>query len=94
MLVEAHALLGRRLGLKAVQRFRDDFAALLTITWVDAPLHERGLGLLLERNDATLRLVDVVSFVIMIDQGITEAFAFDRHFTTEVILTAAPRRPS
>lgn len=83
VLVETYALIGRRLGLDAVAAFRRDFAPLLEIVWVGGALHESGLDLLLERRVSDLSLVDAVSFLLMRQRRIDEAFAFDRHFTEE-----------
>lgn len=83
VLVETYALLTRRVGLPAVERFREDFAPLLDPVWIDGPLHERGLDLLLERGKTGLSLVDAVSFEVMRDRGIERAFAFDANFEDE-----------
>lgn len=89
VLVETCALVGRRLGLPALRAFREDFAPLLEVVWVDGPVHEAALDLLFERRKATLSLVDAVSFVVMRREGIDEAFAFDRHFEDEGFSAAA-----
>jgi len=83
VLVETYALIGRRLGLEAVRRFRADFAPLIDVVWVDEALHEAGLDLLLQRRKRLLSLVDAVSFVMMRQRKIGEAFAFDPHFEAE-----------
>jgi predicted nucleic acid-binding protein len=83
VLVETYALLGRRFGLDAVRSFRDDFAPLIEVVWVDEPLHEAGLDLLLQRRARKLSLVDAVSFVTMRQRNIEAAFAFDPHFAQE-----------
>lgn len=83
VLVETYALCERRLGLAAVRGFREAFAPLLQVRWVDEALHERGLELLLERGKRGLSLVDAVSFLAARDEGIEEAFAFDKHFEQE-----------
>ena len=83
VLVETYALIGRRLGLDAVRRFRADFAPLIDVVWVDEALHEAALDLLLERRKRLLSLVDAVSFVMMRQRRIGEAFAFDPHFEAE-----------
>jgi predicted nucleic acid-binding protein len=41
---------------------------------------ERALQLYAERADKTWGLVDCASFVVMTEQGMTEAFTTDRHF--------------
>jgi predicted nucleic acid-binding protein len=83
VLVETYALLGRRFGLDAVRQFRSDFAPLLDVVWVDQPLHDAGLDLLLDRRKRLLSLVDAVSFVTMRNRKIADAFAFDPHFEQE-----------
>lgn len=83
VLVETYALIGRRLGLDAVRSFRADFAPLFDVVWVDESLHDAGLDLLFERRKRSLSLVDAVSFVVMRQRGIDEAFAFDPHFEQE-----------
>ena len=83
VLVETYALLGRRFGLDAVRRFREDFAPLIEVVCVDEPLHDAGLDLLLGRRTRRLSLVDAVSFVTMRQRNIGEAFAFDPHFEQE-----------
>lgn len=83
VLVEIYALLGRRMGLEAIEAFRKDFAPLLEIVWIDADLHEGGLDLLLERRIRDVSLVDAVSFLVMRRRRLDEAFAFDRHFREE-----------
>jgi len=83
VLVEMYALLGRRFGLEAIRRFREDFAPLIEVVWVDEPLHEAGLDLLLGRRTRRLSLVDAVSFVTMRQRALNEAFAFDPHFEQE-----------
>lgn len=83
VLVETYALLGRRVGLEAVKAFRDDFRPLLDVTWVGQELHDRGVHLLVARADASLSVVDSVSFVLMRDENLGEAFAYDRHFDDE-----------
>lgn len=86
VLVETYALLARRVGWDAVERFRLEFAPLLQVVWVDGELHEAGLDLLLERRWADLSLVDAVSFALIRRDGVGEAFALDRHFEREGLL--------
>jgi hypothetical protein len=47
---------------------------------VSAPLRERALDLYASRTDKTWGLVDCASFLVMGDEGITDAFTTDRHF--------------
>ena len=83
ILVETYALIGRRLGLKAVDAFRQDFEPLLDVVWIGRELHEAGLDLLLTRGISDLSLVDASSWVVIREHGLGRVFAFDRHFTAE-----------
>lgn len=80
VLVETYALVGRRLGRTAVRRFRSDLAPLLSVRWVDGPMHEEGLDLQAADDRRDLSLVDAVSFVAARETGLDVVFAFDRHF--------------
>lgn len=84
VLVETYALLGRRHGRDAVRRFRDEFAPLLDVIWVDEELHEAALNRYLSSTaQHELSLVDAVSFTALRARGADRAFVFDRHFSTE-----------
>jgi predicted nucleic acid-binding protein len=83
ILVETYAIVGRRMGLDAVTAFRDKFAPLLSITWVDEELHEAGLDRFLAAKKRQLSLVDAVSFIQMMRQNIQFAFSFDAHFSEQ-----------
>ena len=81
--LECYALLGRRFGMGAVERFRREFVPLFETVWVDHELHEHALDDLLSRKSRDLSLVDVVSFAVIRQQKLDSAFAFDRHFEAE-----------
>ena len=83
VLVETYALVGRRLGLDAVRSFRADFAPLIDVVWIDETLHNAGLDLLLDRRRRLVSLVDAVSFIVMRQRSVAEAFALDPHFEQE-----------
>ena len=80
VLVEAIALLQRRVGLDAVRDFNGKISPLMEVVWVDADWHNRGMLRMLAQNQRNLSVVDCVSFEIMEAREITEAFTFDRHF--------------
>jgi predicted nucleic acid-binding protein len=83
VLLETYSLLGRRFGLGAITRLRQDFAPLLQCCWVDESLHEAGMDYLLSQRRRRLSLVDSVSFVFMRRHRIEEAIAFDADFDRE-----------
>jgi predicted nucleic acid-binding protein len=82
ILVETYALLGRRHGREAINRFRHDFAPLLEVVWVDAELHEAGLDVLAKSAARSISLVDAVSFAALRARGAHRVFAYDRHFAS------------
>ena len=83
VLVETYALLQSRIGIGAVRVFREVFAPLLEVLWVDEAAHERALDVLLLRDARKLSLVDATSFVLMRANRVDRAFAFDAHFRQE-----------
>ncbi len=83
VLVETYALLQSRIGMGAVRVFREVFAPLLEVLWVDEATHERALDSLLLRDVRKLSLVDATSFELMRANRLDRAFAFDAHFREE-----------
>ena len=81
VLVEATALIQRRLGLTVARAFALDAVA-FDIEWVDAALHSEALDRW-KRGRRELSLVDEVSFLVMRQRGIRAAFAFDPDFERE-----------
>lgn len=83
VLVEASALIQRRLGTKALRVFQEDIVPILRVQWVDEATHQAAVRMLLSSRSRSLSLVDCVSFVVMRRLGLGTAFAFDRHFRTQ-----------
>jgi predicted nucleic acid-binding protein len=52
----------------------------LTVDWVAAQDHDKGMGALLAADRRKLSLVDCISFDAMRRRGLRLAFAFDSHF--------------
>lgn len=80
VLVELYALTQRRLGMQAVRTLYTDVQPVLTVVWVDEPTHRAGVEVLLSSGSRGPSLVDCVSFVVMRQEGIVDAFALDAHF--------------
>lgn len=92
VLVEASALVQRRLGIDALRALHDRALPVLEITWVGSDLHRRAVSALLAAGDRDVSLVDWTSFELMREEGIDAAFAFDDDFTTRGFqLWTAPR---
>ena len=88
IIVEATALLQRRLGADAALQFLSDSTA-FQIHWLTAEDHQEAVDLLRLRRRRDLSLVDCASFVIMHRYAISEALAFDADFEREGFALAA-----
>lgn len=80
MLVETVALLQHRIGLPAVRDLAEHIAPLLSVEWVSADLHHRGVERLFREDRRGLSLVDCVSLEFMRGQGLRDALALDPDF--------------
>ncbi len=80
VILECFALMQNRLGRNAVRVFQEDILPLVTIQWVGEDEHTSGVFSFLTAGRPQLSLVDCVSFVIMRNLGLKEAFCFDRDF--------------
>lgn len=80
VLIEASALIQRRLGQKALQVFLEDIVSVLQIQWVDESIHRAAVQMILRGRSRSLSLVDCTSFVVMRQLGLNMAFAYDKHF--------------
>ncbi len=78
-IVEVFALTQRRLGHEAVRRLALELMPVIEVIWVERELHERAVSALLAAASG-VSLVDRVSFELMRDRGIDEAFALDGDF--------------
>jgi predicted nucleic acid-binding protein len=92
VLLETIAILQSRIGMSAVRRFHDDILPVLTVDWVSATDHQKGMSALLAADRRNLSLVDCISFDTMRRRGLNTVFAFDRHFEEQGF--AAPYAPA
>jgi len=80
VLLEASALLQRRLGMEAWRDFETNVVPLLRVVWIDEADHRAGVQAALAAGRRKLSLVDCVSFHLMRETGVRTAFCFDEHF--------------
>jgi uncharacterized protein len=83
VVVESAALTQARLGVEAVRRLFDDLLPVFNVRFVSQELHVAAAAALLAAGRRDVSFVDRVSFELMRSAGISEAFAFDRHFEQE-----------
>lgn len=79
ILLEASALIQRRLGLDQTKKFLTE-ASRFQILWVDLSLHTIAEDYFRKHATRKLSFVDCVSFVVMKQRNISTAFAFDEDF--------------
>jgi uncharacterized protein len=80
ILIEAAAVIQRRLGLAALRAFHDEIAPALAVVWIDADLHRSGVEATLIAARRNLSVVDCISFRVMRLREIDVAFTLDAHF--------------
>jgi predicted nucleic acid-binding protein len=84
VVAESYNLIRRRIGFQASIRFLQSLrtSPRLERVYSDARLENAAEEWLQWYEDQDFSLVDAVSFAYMQVEGIGEAFAFDKHFTT------------
>ncbi len=80
VIVEASAVVQRRLGAPATRALLQDLTPAIDVVWVDQATHAAGVAALLAAVPTAISLVDFVSFELMRDQRLRRAFAFDSDF--------------
>ena len=74
---DAMAAPAMRVGCAA---FLEELSGCTTVRSLDEALLQRGLKLYGSRKDKAWSLTDCISFVVMGDEGLTDALTGDRHF--------------
>jgi predicted nucleic acid-binding protein len=80
VLVEATALLQKRIGMDAVRALQTLVVPSLNIDWLTELQHEQVVSAFIAANRRRLSLVDWSSFTTMRRLGIDTAFTLDDHF--------------
>lgn len=83
VVLEACAVLQRRLGVPAMRRLVRQILDPVEVQWVTSADHERALEALLVADRRNLSLVDCVSFEVMRRLDVRACLAFDRHFAEQ-----------
>jgi predicted nucleic acid-binding protein len=90
VVLEACAVLQRRLGVPAMRRLVHQILDPVALEWVTRDDHERAVDALLVANRRNLSLVDCVSFEVMRRMDVRECLAFDRHFAEQGFSSVGP----
>lgn len=80
VLLECISLLQRRKGLNLTRRFIEKIYDNIAVLWISEAQHKRAWDYWKRIWKRELSLVDCSSFILMQEEGIKEAFAFDRQF--------------
>lgn len=83
VVVEAAALVHRRLGAQATRVLFDSFIPAMKVHFVDDRLHDRAVAAYLAALRRRYSFVDSVSFQLVRDATLDEVFAFDSDFSSE-----------
>ncbi len=80
VVIEATALVQRRLGMTATRTLLTAVLPVLEIRWIDEMLHARSAHALMADGSRGVSLVDWTSFVLMHEEALVYAFAYDADF--------------
>lgn len=80
IIVESAALLQNRLGVSPAITFLQEVKQ-FSIIWIDEILHDAAREYFEKQGKRNLSFVDCASFVVMQQQRIEQALAFDKDFT-------------
>ena len=83
VLVETTALLQHRIGLPPVRDLEERILPLVTVHWVSSELHRRAVERLFRTDKRKVSLVDVMSFIVMDAEGLSDVLGLDPDFATE-----------
>lgn len=83
VVVEACALIARRLPWPATERLVNGLLPVIDVRPVEADLHAAAMGTYRRSASASVSLVDHASFALMRSLGIGRAFAYDDDFALE-----------
>ena len=81
VVLETVSLLQYRHGAALAERFGDSIVSGLEVVWIDETCHRDAWKFWKLHQRRGLSLVDCASFMVMRQQHIRRAFAFDQHFS-------------
>ncbi len=88
IIMEATALIARRLGMQAVRELHEGLLPVAEVVWIDEKLHRRAAAAMFAAGRRQVSLVDWLSFEVMRDRRIRHAFTYDGHFREQGFLPA------
>jgi predicted nucleic acid-binding protein len=90
VVLEACAVLQRRLGVPALRKLVREILGPVALEWVTRDDHERAVEALLVADRRQLSIVDCTSFEVMRRLDAHECLAFDRHFAEQGFSPVGP----
>jgi predicted nucleic acid-binding protein len=94
VLLEAHALVQKRLGQALATELLTDVRPLLGLVWITAEIEEAAIAQQIIIGERQLSLVDCASFVVISKLNLRHAFSFDRHFRERNLMLPPPAEDS
>jgi len=84
VIAETYSLIRRRIGHFMSITFLGNMQNVAQLRWIysDPVMEAQAVVILRRYKDQDFSYVDAVSFAVMQQRDISEAFAFDHHFTT------------
>jgi predicted nucleic acid-binding protein len=83
VLIESAALIQARLGLQALEAFRDGMLPILLVDWLDEQTFGSAVDGVIAGERRQVSVVDRSSFETARRLGVTDVLAFDKHFADE-----------
>ena len=84
VIAETYTLIRRAIGHQAAMTFLENIAASPRVikVYTDSKLEDTAENILRKYHDQDFSYTDAVSFAVMKQYGIVQAFSFDQHFAT------------
>jgi len=84
ILSETQVFLRRRIGYEVAMSFLTSVneSARIKVVFPDLSMERQAKQILRQFTDQDFSLTDAISFVVMKEMGVSQAFAYDNHFTT------------
>lgn len=83
ILLECNVLVQRRLGMPALRDLHERLLPVAEMVWLREAHYRRGIGALFAAGRRRISLTDWISFDVMRERRIRQAFTFDRDFADQ-----------
>ena len=81
--LETTALVQARMGMKAIRSLHNDILPMIAVQFAQESEHSSATSQLLAASRRKISLVDLVSFEMMRQRGIDQAFTLGKHYESQ-----------